>query len=58
MNVVQDSFRRARTNASRDLSLFQLKAAIILFAIFVIALTLFVKNKGTLAGILAYEVLP
>lgn len=58
MNAVRESFEKLRKDASRDLTLFQLKAVIILWAIFVVVLVLLINNKWILAGILAYEVLP
>lgn len=42
----------------KDFTLGALKITVILWAIFVIFLSIVVNDKWTLAGILAYEVLP
>lgn len=47
-----------RDAANRDFTLVSLKTLIIVWAIFVVFLTLIIDNKWVLTGILAYEVLP
>ena len=50
--------RRMQQEFYRDLGLTALRAIIIVWCLIIIALTLVIKNKWVLAGILAYEVLP
>lgn len=58
MNIVEKPLSEFRKSANRDLTLFQLKTAIILWSVVIIILTLFISDKWILAGILAYEILP
>lgn len=55
---MDEMIKRFRDAANRDFTLVSLKTLIIVWAIFVIFLTLIVDNKWVLTGILAYEVLP
>jgi hypothetical protein len=55
---MDDLIRAFREAANRDFTLLSLKALIIIWAIFVVALAIVVDNKWVLTGILAYEVLP
>ena len=56
--MFRDLFNKVQKAASDDMNLTGLRALIIAWALFVIVLTLTIKNKLVLAGILAYEVLP
>ena len=51
-------FERVRRSFQKNMTVTTLKAVIIIWALFVILLTLFIDNEWVLAGILAYEVLP
>lgn len=53
-----DPFATIQKKAAQDMTLFSLKAVIIIWSVFVILIALGVNNKWILAGILAYEVLP
>lgn len=55
---MDEMIKAFRDAANRDLTLLSLKTLIIVWALFVILLTLVVDNKWLLTGILAYEVLP
>lgn len=55
---MNEFIRRVQAEFARDFTLIALRITIILWALFVIGLALFVKNKWFLAGVLAYEVLP
>lgn len=55
---MNDYIRKAQIAFAHDFTKSSLKTIIILWAIFIIALTLVVDNVWLLAGILAYEVLP
>ena len=55
---MNEFIRRMQAEFNRDMTLTALRVVIILWALFVIGLALFVKNKWFLAGVLAYEVLP
>ena len=56
--MLDQFIKRIRTAFYEDYTLVGLKTAIIVWALFVIVLTLLIDNKWVLAGILAYEVLP
>jgi len=59
MGLLSELVHQWRTSLSKDFTSTSLKTAIVLWAIFVIILTLFfIDNKWLLAGILLYEVLP
>jgi len=58
MNLAGDFFHKVRSDFARDWTEAALRWTIIAWAVFIIVLVLFVKNKWILAGILAYEVLP
>lgn len=49
---------KVRSAFAQDFSLYALRATIIAWAVMLIALAVIIDNKWTLAGILAYEVLP
>lgn len=55
---MDEMIKRFRDAANRDFTLVSLKTLIIVWAIFVVFLTLIIDNKWVLTGILAYEVLP
>lgn len=55
---MDEMIKRFRDAANRDFTLVSLKTLIIVWAVFVIFLTIIVDNKWVLTGILAYEVLP
>lgn len=55
---MNEFIRRVQAEFAKDFTLTALRITIILWALFVIGLALFVKNKWFLAGVLAYEVLP
>lgn len=59
MNLLEHPFREIRASFYEDWTQASLKAAIVLWALFIIFLVIFVvDNKWVLAGILAYEILP
>lgn len=59
MLSLTSQYGKIRQSFSDDFTAAGLKTAIVIWAIFVIILTLFViEDKWVLAGILAYEVLP
>jgi hypothetical protein len=59
MTLLTELMHRWRTALSHDFTATTLKAAIVIWAIFVcIMVIFFVDNKWLLAGILLYEVLP
>jgi len=58
MNLLGGFFQQVRSDFARDWTEAALRWTIIAWAIMVIILVLFVKNKWILAGILAYEILP
>lgn len=55
---MDEMIKKFREAANRDFTLLSLKSLIIIWAIFVVILTLIIDNKWVLTGILAYEVLP
>lgn len=55
---MNEFIRRVQKQFNDDFTLTALRVTIIVWALFVIGLALFVKNKWFLAGVLAYEVLP
>ena len=50
--------KRLQAAFYQDMTTASLKAAIVVWALFVIVLALLIDNPWVLAGILAYEVLP
>ena len=56
--AMRELAERVRREFYKDFTRAGLKAAIIVWAIFVIVLAFLIDNKWILAGILAYEVLP
>jgi hypothetical protein len=51
-------FEQVRRSFQKNLTVTTLKSLIIMWALFIIVLTLFIDNEWVLAGMLAYEVLP
>lgn len=59
MSLLEHPFKKIRQEFYEDWTQASLKAAIVLWALFIIFLVIFVvDNKWILAGILAYEILP
>lgn len=59
MSMLSELLHKWRTSLSHDFTATTLKAAIVIWAIFIcITVVFFIDNKWLLAGILLYEVLP